>query len=207
MTTEIRSSNRWIAGRMDWKWPKTDRGAWEWLNYEYNLPEIIARHVTNFDTCIQAGAHAGFYVKQYAQTFNRVYAVEPHPINFSCLCSNVTETNVIKLQACLSDTRQLVSLRTVDETNSGGYFITSGEDSLCILADDLIGNVGLIHLDVEGHELNVLRGATRILSESSPVVVLETIPNYDWITAETFLNTLGYVVVDRLPHDTIYKKG
>jgi FkbM family methyltransferase len=198
MQTEIRSSGRWIAGRMDWKWPKTDKGAWQWLNHEHNLPSIIAQHVTNFDTCIHAGAHAGFYAKQYAKMFNRVYAIEPHPVNFDCLCSNVDEQNVIKLQACLSDTRQLVSLRTVDETNSGGYFITQGEDSLCIVTDDLLGNVGLIHLDVEGHELNVLKGATRILTDYSPVVT--------WITAETYLNSLGYRVAAKLQHDTIYTK-
>lgn len=202
MYAEIRDGGeRW--GK--WWWPSYDVGAWQWLLAEADLPSRISKHVTNYDTCIHAGAHAGFYAKQYAGMFKRVYAAEPQSVNFFCLTNN-TPANVIKIQACLSNERHMVSLYTADSTNSGGYFVCPGNDFLCIKMDDLIGDVGLIHLDVEGHEELALRGGEHILTTYSPVVVLETIPNYDHRPAESFLQQLGYEIVEKLPHDTIYKR-
>ena len=189
----------------NWMWPSDDKGAWQWLLYESKLPERILAHVTNFDTCIHAGAHCGFYAKQYAYKFRHVFAVEPQCRNFYCLTHNVPEVNVVKIQACLSNVRQMVSLYTDDYTNSGGYYVTPGDDFLCIKMDDLVGKVGLIHLDVEGHEEFALQGGQRILAEHHPVVVLETIPNYDYKPAENYLKKFGYEVAESLEHDKIYK--
>lgn len=202
MFVERRNGGRWG----EWWWPANDVGAWQWLLHESDLPSRVVKHVDNFHTCIHAGAHAGFYAKQYAGLFKRVYAVEPQGTNFHCLVNNVDEFNVIKIQACLSNERHMVSLYTADATNSGGYFVCPGDDFLCIKMDDLIGDVGLIHLDVEGHEMLALQGGENILTTYSPVVVLETIPNYDHEPAEKYLQQFGYEIVERLPHDTIYKR-
>jgi FkbM family methyltransferase len=196
-----------VEMRDSWVWPKDDIGAWMWLNNEMDLPQRIRKHVSNFDTCIHAGAHAGIYTKQYAYMFRHIYAVEPQGRNFFCLTTNVHEENVTKIQACFSNKRKRVNMYTADRTNSGGFFVTPGDDFHVILMDDLIGDVGLIHLDVEGHELEALQGGKELIDRCSPVIVLETIhPEKDKVAAE-FLFELGYEVVELLGIDDWGKPG
>lgn len=192
--------------REGWVWPKKDQGCWNWTNREHNLPEIICRHVTNFDTAIHAGANAGFYAKQYAKCFKRVYAVEPDPTNFYCLTLNVPESNVIKLNCALGEDG-LVSMRD-DENgiNSGGLYVVDGDSTLSLRMDHFHGSVGLIHLDVEGLEAEVLFGGVEILIEDSPVVCLETIRAEKDKAASDYLKSHGYKVAERLPHDTIFTR-
>lgn len=57
-----------------------------------------------------------------------------------------------------------------------------------------VEKVGLIHLDVEGYELDVLRGAQRILELSSPIVVFEVHLSERELCRglKSFFDTLGY---------------
>lgn len=187
-----------------WLWPKNDRGAWEWMCMEPHLPSLTMEHVKEKGTCIIAGAHAGFYTKQYAYSFDKVLAFEPQATNFACLVDNVEEPNVIKLQVSLSNKNSQHSLETLESTNSGGYFVVPGTDCISVELDSVVpGKVDLIHLDVEGHELEVLQGAKNILKEYKPTVLLEhTYPNYP--LAVEFLAEHGYKVAKTLTFDTIF---
>ena len=163
-------------------------------------------HVKDFSLCIHAGANAGFYAKQYSKRFKTVIAVEPHPVNFQCLNLNVPEGNVIKIQGALGDCHGWGSLFSFDGvSNMGGWKVVPGRDFPFLTIDDFLGEVGLIHLDVEGYEYEVLSGAQDALS-SSPVVALETIrPEKDQLARE-YLEGFGYSVKETLPHDTVYTK-
>jgi len=193
-----------IGFKNSWTWPILDEGAWEWLNREKNLPELIMPYVKGKGCCITAGAHTGVYAYQYARIFDKVFAVEPHPTNFYCLAQNVIEENVVKLQACLSNERKMVGLHTAHLPNSGGYYIVQGNSCMTMLIDDIPTKPDLIHLDVEGHEFEALMGGIKTLALCSPVVVMETIPVYSTEKAEKLLTTLGYRVAEKLVHDTIF---
>lgn len=194
-----------IELRDGWHWPVGDIGCWEWTNREHDLPEKIMAHVENFDICIHAGANAGFYAKQYAKRFKTVICLEPHPVNFQCLNLNVPEPNVIKIQAAFNDYHGWGALYSVDGIyNAGGWKVVPGRDFPFLTLDDFTGEVGLIHLDVEGFEYEVLKGGEWTL-KNSPVVALETIRPEKDILAHGLLESLGYSVAEKLPHDTIYK--
>jgi FkbM family methyltransferase len=194
-----------IELRNGWHWPVGDTGCWDWTNREHDLPEKIMAHVTSFDLCIHAGANAGFYAKAYAKRFKKVIALEPHPVNFRCLCLNVPEDNVIKIYAGLGETHGWGSLFSFDGvSNSGGWKTVPGEDFPILMIDDFMGRVDLIHLDVEGYEFEVLKGATRVLS-FNPTVALETINPKKDALAKDLLTEFGYSVKEQLWHDTVYK--
>ena len=194
-----------VEDREGWLWPVGDQGCWDWTQREADLPQTIMRHVTKFDICIHAGANAGFYAKQYAARFGRVLAFEPHPVNFYCLAQNVPELNVLKIQAALSMDRDWITLwNEFDERNSGGWQVRPGGDYPTLRIDDFVGNVGLIHLDVEGHEWLALEGARRVLKQHRPTVALETIRPPEDRQAVEILSEYGYTVAEKLRHDTIF---
>ena len=66
--------------------------------------------------------------------------------------------------------------------------------------DDAIAqdrHVSIIQLDVEFHELEVLRGALATISRCRPILILETVPDDPWF-ADNIL-ALGYRQ-DRMLH-------
>lgn len=205
MNASIRHGHN-IDGKDTWMWPTVDQGCWDWMFLEKDLPDHILPYVQNKNCCITAGAHAGMYAYKYANIFNKVFAFEPHPVNFYCLNYNVPQQNVIKLQSCLSSHRKMVGLKTLHEGNSGGYFVTDGDIAMTMKIDDVPIAPDLIHLDVEGHDFEALYGGYYYLTNHNPIVVIETIPNYDTQKAENFLKTLNYKIVAKLKNDTIYAK-
>lgn len=198
--------------REGWHWPVGDKGAWEWVyQKDYDLPQKILRYVSEFDLCVNAGSHVGVYAKQYAKVFSRVLAVEPELTNFFCLVNNLPEENVSKLNCALGSRNHWCSMIPPcnGRINSGGYTVGEGNSTPVLRIDDLVGSakVGLIHLDVEGFESEVLFGGAETLTRDRPVVCLETIRAEQDKPAADFLKSLGYKVAERLPHDTIFTRA
>ena len=122
-------------------------------------------------TVLDIGANIGNHTIFFAKMFKKVYAFEPNPITYEVLKINsnfVSETKNIKaFNFGLSDiNRKLPFL--INRSNIGGSAITESEeaseniigvsvkklDDLTILNDE---NIALIKIDVEGHELEVLK--------------------------------------------------
>jgi FkbM family methyltransferase len=164
-----------------WFWPKSDGGGdmegetscWHYMQTHPNTPELISEHVPEKGVVVQAGGNCGFYVKQYAGIFNTVYTFEPDPINFYCLNLNVTETNVIKLQAVLGEIHKGFALRNL--LPDVGATHVFGEGTIpCFTIDDLaLTRCDLIHLDIEGFELYALIGGKNTITQFKPVIALE----------------------------------
>lgn len=198
--------------RDGWWWPAADQGCWAWMNREPRLPERVTAHCRRFRTAIVAGANAGFYVPQYADLFESVIAVEPEPTNFLALTRNCQQEHVIKVQAVLGDSRGGVSMRTDCGANCGGYYVNHTGHIPTLTIDDFGADVDAIHLDVEGFEGIALRGAERTIDRCRPVIMVENIGNesrygFSGEYVAEFLAARGYVVAEKLIHDTIYRWG
>ena len=207
MRVITRSHGIYTANKHFWEWPADDTVCWSWLCKEPSLPQTIMEYVKDFSSVIMAGAHAGFYVKQYAQRFGLVYAIEPEPTNFYCLVQNVEESNTIKIQAALSDTVSVQKIGTQFPDNSGSPHVGDiGSPCVTLTIDSLISKIplSLIHLDIEGFEIFALKGGIDTITRDWPVIVLETLDPYPWRECEEYLLSIGYKVEKRLPHDTIY---
>lgn len=198
-----------------WHWPLKDKKCWPWLQREKDLPEIISKHCPQKNTVVEAGGNAGFYVKMYANLFENVYTFEPDNLNFRCLTLNVTEKNVIKMQACLGHEKGLVKLQT-SNGNIGMYHISFSESGFnkgnipILRIDDLnLDCCDLIHLDIEGFEFEALKGAINTIKKFQPVIALEWLnhgekfgSNDDAI--EEWLNQLGYESKEKIYHENIF---
>jgi FkbM family methyltransferase len=187
-----------IEQRQGWWWPKNDSLEKRLLKYA-DLPQQIKKYVNSFDTAVQAGGNTGFYTAQYAAMFDTVYTFEPDYLNFQCMSRNLTEQNIIKLQACVGDTHGLVGLNIVDRNRGENSVNGTGIYPMLTIDDLSLNSCNLIHLDIEGYELYAIKGAVNTIVKYKPTVVLEVRDHSDTqIQLEQLLAELGYIMVDIL---------
>jgi FkbM family methyltransferase len=143
-------------------------------------------------TMIEVGANFGVYslpaVAEYG--FGRAIAYEPEPRAFALLAANIARNDlhdrVTALQVALSRTPGNVVLSR-GATNAGDNRIVHSpapavaEDRVLVHASTLdeevaagtfeLTDVGLVWLDVQGHEADVLAGARTLLASDTPLVI------------------------------------
>jgi FkbM family methyltransferase len=116
----------------------------------------------------------------------RVIAIEPNPdlaTRLKWLCYLSMQTSISVRNIALSDRDGVLTLRiplgehgraTIESANPLLGRKTREVRVRTRRLDDLpIADVGFIKIDVEGHELAVLRGAERLLRESRPNLLIE----------------------------------
>ena len=208
--------NKISKNNYGWWWPVDDgqglpgRSCWEYMQKYPLVPTQISEHVENKNVVVQAGGNCGFYVKQYAKLFKQVYTFEPDPINFFALVLNVPESNVHKFQSCLGDEHKLVSLKN-DLPDIGANYVSGSGEIPTLRIDDLaLTDCNLIHLDVEGFELPVLKGAINTIEKFKPIIAFEWFAPWGarfGTTAEImddFLKSIGYEYKLTVSGDRLY---
>lgn len=168
-----------IETRNGYFWPKGDVFAYPTIMEELKeVPELL-RLCEQKRVCIQAGGNCGLWVIPLAGAFERVYTFEPDAKNFRCLVGNVPHDNVIFMQAALGDSAAH-SFGNLDQwcgaRNAGAHRMELTDAGIVpvLSVDSLrLDNVDLIQLDIEGCEMEALRGAENTISASRPVICLE----------------------------------
>lgn len=191
----------------NWIWPISDSGAWHGpiSDWETSHREKYLRNTPGRDTVIQAGGNCGLYPRLLADLFRCVYTFEPDPLNFYCLARNCEKVNIVKFQAALGSSHKMIDLFRLTDQNVGMHQVKESETGfipqMCI--DDLaLTSCDLICLDIEGYELNALKGAAHTIAKFKPTIVCENgneeiaqfLAAYDYIVAETSMMDTIYVV-------------
>ncbi len=134
------------------------------------------------------GADVGYYVLLVA-SLNRtgtVFAVEPFPDHFRLLERNVRDNGLTNVRLYLiaagtkEGTARLVNPGTESRIDSSAGGDGAGFDVPVRRLDDALppdlppgGRLDLVQIDVEGAELDVLRGMERLLERDRPVLLIE----------------------------------
>jgi FkbM family methyltransferase len=133
---------------------------------------------------VDGGAHKGVYSYYLSPLCRQVHAFEPNPAMYDYLCKAVP-ANVMTYQMGLSDLSGKATFnvpRSGSKTHNtrGSLQDVTGESGahrLEIQVVDLdsmgLENIGFIKLDVEGNEYAAIRGATKLIQESRPVILAE----------------------------------
>lgn len=154
--------------------------------------EVVRQALKPGDVFIDAGAYHGWYALVASKVVGEsgvVLAFEPNPMAYATLVRNVTESgrrNIRTFNMALSSTNGSVWLYKGpgDESPSGLAYVPGGlgreqvtakrlDD---VLAEAEIRRVTLMKLDVQGSEVNVLRGAMGAISQSRPLLIFEVDP-------------------------------
>jgi FkbM family methyltransferase len=129
---------------------------------------------------IDVGANVGTHALSFARVARRVYAIEPHPQTFLHLCANILlnqKWNIEPINCALGDEDGPQIMADIDATQPStpmGARVGAGTTPIRMARlDSLNLNADFMKIDVEGYELEVLKGAKHTLMRNDLAVFVE----------------------------------
>ena len=182
------------------------------LNYQRKSYDAALQYVTNRSLAIDIGAHVGFFSMYMMNDFESVRAFEPIPDNRECYMANMEHFYKDDDWKCFniaaSNKKGKVNIDRQSEHNSGGWEVSSsGREFNTDMIDNYSEewNVGLVKIDVQGHELPVLQGMLKTMNKNKPVILIEVV--HRGVTNEdidALLVSNNYMKQDQIKKDSIY---
>lgn len=167
----------WLPDRDDGHWIEKFGGLLDGKPaYQYSRIEACLERCGRRRTFVDGGAHVGLWSIRLTSLFERVVAFEPVTANFQCLLANTQASANIDLHhAALGDADCTVQMANDKGGKSFSWYVGKGEgQTTCTRLDALdLQDVDLIKLDVEGYELEALRGAEETIDRCRPVIMIE----------------------------------
>lgn len=161
------------------------------------------------------GANIGTHTLSYAATATHIYAFEPQPFMFDMLCTNLllnSIRNVTPVQCALGPTTCTTHMNIHDPTernSPAGERVGKGESTVSMHTLDslAIGHIDFIKMDIEGFELEALKGMTETLSLYHPTLYIEI--HYAELIEQIadFLAHFDYKSVPLIATHVIYPDG
>jgi FkbM family methyltransferase len=194
--------------------------------WESDIVAVFAREFCVGRNVIDAGANLGLHsiaLAKLAQRGEHIFAFEPHPEIFPLARYNCgSYPNIVCINSAVSDTEQMLYMPSVlTALNPGGVGVQA-ERGNCLHAvrsvtiDSLdLPNVGLMKIDVEGHEMACIRGALKTIGRDRPTLIVEicggnTLEQASPAVVETIrarireICDLGYTMNRVSPHDYLF---
>ena len=182
--------------------------------YEYNLIKWCEQYLNPESTFVDIGAHMGTYTVLLGKKCREVHAFEAQKSTFDCLSVSICINNGyntcahnVALGSC--DTEMVLhhvsedggcSTVRPEVLNSAGLGIISSETVKVTTLDSFnIKNIDFMKIDVEGYELEVIKGASMTLMDNNfPPFIFEAWP-HDWYKDDrelllSHVRALGYKV-------------
>lgn len=175
------------------------------LDYDRMTVEVARASLTGNGVCVDIGANLGTLLREFIRVSpaSRFIAVEPIPALAKQI--RLRWPAVLVHQVALSDRtgaatfrylpdRPAVSSLYVRENVEGGERV----EELHVVMEtldrivDASGPVEFVKIDVEGAELQVLRGARKLLQQDRPVLVIESGGDENLRSVERCLAETGY---------------
>ena len=176
----------------------TDRLRWIYRAYRYRFKlekqeiRLLLDHLAPGDVAIDVGAHKGAYtywMQNAVGSGGRVFAFEPQPVlarRLEALVQTSGDNTIVVENLGVSSSAGTMLLNVPGTGSSPGASLESGvagESAQSypvevVTLDDYFdeataGRIRLIKCDAEGHELEVFRGAERLLREVRPTLLFE----------------------------------
>ena len=191
--------------------PNEDKCGWRWgVGYEFKPFLSTMKQINKKNVALDIGAHVGIWSKRLAKEFTKVIAFEPIPQHIECWKANMVERNVVLNKVAISDKVGTATMKYIN------YF--TGMSTLHYNAEEMeiefkkltkekviqepinvsvetntidsydFNNVDFIKMDVEGHELEALKGAENTIRKFKPPIYIEIVNKNAYI----FLTHLDY---------------
>jgi FkbM family methyltransferase len=199
--------------------------------WESDLVKIFEREIRGSQNVLDVGANLGLHtillsrhVSQLGQG-GKAIAIEPHPEIFPLTAFNCAAlANIECINKAASDVGgSLFYMPSIlSHTNAGGVgVVTDRQEGMfqveSVTVDSLaLDNLGFMKVDVEGHELSCIQGATETIHRCRPTMVIEIMGGHCLQTAPPliaaeirrrieFVCGLGYMVEQVSVHDYLFR--
>lgn len=158
-----------------------------WKNYffgEYEL-KILKNYVPKDKNAIDIGAHRGIYSFFLSKLAKKVFIYEPNPELVKFIKNaQIGNCQVNQIAVSNNATPKILRLPYIGNqlVSSWGSLENKFEENEkcksysvdCKKLDDIYPlNVGFMKIDVEGHESNIISGASKFLKETRPIILVE----------------------------------
>jgi len=170
--------------------------------YEIDLLEYIAVRGPSGGTFVDVGANIGNHAVYFGKFLaDFVLAIEPAAAAADALEKNLSENDITacRVLRCGAGAQAGLARAVVEPTNLGATRLSVGAGGTVPLTtlDEILRDlpgppVRFLKIDVEGMELDVLRGARELLEQQKPQLCVELMTRPQYEAAEALLRGLGY---------------
>ena len=179
-----------------------------WIMYNWLVDweefNLIQDFIHKNDCCIDVGANMGFYTIWFSKFSNHIYSFEPNAKNFLRLQQNVTinsSANYIhSFNLAVGSKNEQVSFTNnfdgenhIVLNNASNVEIVECKRLDTILFEKNIKRISYIKIDVEGFELEVLKGLGNYLSEKNIDIIQIELNKTILNSGSTILELLEFV--------------
>ncbi|MBI2025332.1 FkbM family methyltransferase [Candidatus Kaiserbacteria bacterium] len=139
------------------------------------LLRLARLFVNEKSVVVDIGAHIGTFAVPIAAHAGRVIAFEPSPASFELLSRNVgaANGNFELKQEALGKESGSGTILVRNASNAGANTLSPGDDIPVATLDSEVAHADFIKIDVEGMELDVLRGGAGLIERARPAVLFE----------------------------------
>lgn len=156
--------------------------------YSRDEREALTAFLSPGDTVVQAGANIGSLTIPLARAVGpsgKVFAFEPQELCYRAIVANSLLTNqyhIEAVRAAVGSSSGVACLPVVDYGsvgNFGGISLSAEQTSVkvrLVTLDEALAGVAacrLLHIDVEGAEMDVLAGAEQFITRTRPILCIE----------------------------------
>ncbi|MEX2567503.1 MAG: FkbM family methyltransferase [Cyclobacteriaceae bacterium] len=191
--------------------PKYDKGIERKLyltgSYEKGLLQVLDKLINPGDVIVDAGANIGLisiFCARRVGDKGFILSFEPHPETFPILQKNIAVNGIKQVEAynkALGSGKGMAKIYSNLQINRGAASLVEFQkdspsfDIEVVTLDNIlkernIGKVNLLKIDVEGFEMEVLKGTQGILSQKEgPILVIECSSdrnNFNYNTEDLF---------------------
>ena len=208
----------------NWYLPDDDIHFEKYLDQNSNYQSVhrleSLKFVDSFGTAIDIGACVGFWAKDLCKIFKEVICFEPYNPSADCLEKNLNYYENYKLhRTALSSNDNGTKRFFINKESIGGNSfegeIKSFKNFINIPKRTLdsfnLKIVNYIKMDVQFHELEVLKGATKTLTNNDPILCIECAQRNEKEINYTneiiqYLKELKYSITGKYIKEIFFKK-
>ncbi len=170
------------------------------------------RNDKRFNLILDIGAWCGTWAMKMHKFADEIYCYEPNKVHFECLIKNLEQYNNVKMyNHAVGNQDGKIKLTDESATQNTRVLFEKGETVIFKIDSMDVSKADMIKIDVEGLEMEVLKGASKLL-DSVDFVMIELNNNSKRYGSsnsliENHLEKLGFKILIKTWPDIVYIKA